>query len=166
MIALHYSLLCRCLSFSSVASPSLVSIVHTASALSCQKTAKLYWRLSCVNTFRTTAAFLVLCKQRCSPPHVLRFSSTLSNVFFSKQGLLRFWCQIAWVDGTQSGIMSWLPETIGNADWSGAALNIIIITLKDLHWQRGDSTGPLSHSWAVSAPYWSRLWWRGCLCTP
>lgn len=43
---LHYRLLCHCHSSSTVASPSSVHILHTASALACQRTAKLHWRLS------------------------------------------------------------------------------------------------------------------------
>lgn len=120
---LHYSLLCRCHSFSVVASPSLVSILKTASALSCQKTAKLYWRLSSALMLiysESLRCYGIVWKHHSSPPHPLCFSSSLPNIFLHLQRQMKpnaVCCVlgakfISNVDGAHSGIMSWLPKTI------------------------------------------------------
>lgn len=152
---LHYSLLCRCHSSSMVASPSLVSILQTASALSCQRTAKLYWCLSSALMLiysEWLRCYGIVWKHHSFPPHPLCFSSWLPNIFLHLQKQMKpnVVCRvlgakfISNVDGAHSGIMSWLPKQSnpgrrGSGNWSGAALSIIIITLKDLHWWREGS---------------------------
>lgn len=168
---LHYSLLCCCHSSSVVASPLLVSTLKTASALSCQKTAKLFltsFLCYYVNIFRITAV-MVLCENTTPPLPILCASPHRFPIYFSI-------CKGKW-NQTRSAVFlvpnsfpMWMGLTVGlchdypkqsnpgrgTADWSGAAPSIIIITLKDLHWaERRESGGPLSHSCADSALCWS-----------
>lgn len=140
---LHYRLLCRCHSSSTEASPSSVHCLCFVMPEDAKMVLTSFF-CSCVNIFRKTAAFLELWKQHPPQPSP---SSSLPNVFLRLHRQMKpneACCvlgakSISTVDGAHGGIMSWLPETTGNADWSGAALNIIIITLKDLHRQRDGS---------------------------
>lgn len=82
----------------------------------------------------------------CASPHGF-------PIYFSicKRKWNQTWSAVFWVPNSfpmwmepHSGIMSWLPKQSnpgrrGSGNWSGAALSIIIITLKDLHWWREGS---------------------------
>lgn len=161
---LHYSLLCCCHSSSVVASPLLVSILKTASALSCQKTTKIIltsFLCSYVNIFRITAVLWYCVKTPLLPspssvllPIASQYISPSAKANETKRGLLCAWCQIHFQCGWGS---QWDYVMIaqkqskpghGTAHWSGAAPSIIIIiTLKDLHWQREESQEDL---WAIA----------------
>lgn len=170
---LHYSLLCGCHSSSVVASPSLVSILRAASALSCQKMAKLYWHPS--STLMLIYSEWLWCygivwkhhhlPSPPRPPHRLPiyFSICKGKWNQSRSGVFLGAKFISNVDGAKVGLCHDCPKQSnpdrGAADWSGAALSIIItITLKDLHWQREESQEGL---WVLAvqiAPPVDRPW--------
>lgn len=122
--------------------------VNVLSPLRCHTTgtAKLYWRFSAA----LLSIYLVwlLCFWCCESdthPLPICYNSHWIPVYLSKETKER----PAAFPGDQPWcfyrvFMLWLAETTGGRGWSNASLNIIIITLKDLHWPKHGSHFGLS----------------------
>lgn len=134
---LHYSLLCRCHSPSVLASPSLVSVLHTATALSSPEDVKFtvtslfcsQWipNCSCViggEAVKSSAFPSPRPHQLCLSSSLPQYESPSARTNESKRGPAVFSGAkfISSEDRAQAGIMSRLPGTIGNADRSGATV--------------------------------------------